>query len=437
MKGLFKSEEIEVLDVEFLELMNRKQRLETLLNSNLDFKNENNNNLRHSCHAFPAKFPPKLARLFIKNLSEENDTILDPMMGSATTLLEADLLNRVSYGFDIDPLSLIIGKAKFQNIDSSKVLNMANKILSSAIKMNYSSTDLGLELKKRFDPETEKFINFWFTKRTQKELLSLIQEIERIDNESYKLFFKMIFSSIIITKSGGVTLALDLAHTRPHKNNEKKVKPVFEEFSNKVKKITQNLSDIPSRVTIDYANSKKLPLKDEIIDLIITSPPYANNAIDYMRAHKFSLVWFGMSIKELRDIRKNYIGSENSINADYCSLPNLSTQIVNELKTKNTNKGNILHKYYSEMLTVFTELYRVLKFEGGCIFIVASSTLNGINTQTHKCFVELAELVGFETVGMGIRNLDRDRRMMPFGHKPNNSSIESRMHQEYVLGFWK
>jgi len=429
--------EIEDSEVENSELLNNKQKLELLLNSNLDFKNENNNNLRHSWHAFPAKFPPKLANLFIKNLSKENDLILDPMMGSSTTLLEADLLNRVSYGFDIDPLSLIIGKAKFQNIDSSKALSLTNKVLYSTIKKIHSNSNLKLDFKKHFDPETENFINYWFPKRTQKELLYLIEEIEKIEDAGYKLFFKMIFSSVIITKSGGVTYATDLAHTRPHKLRGKKVKPVFEEFSKKVKKVTQYLTEIPGRAIVDYANSKELPLKNESVDLIITSPPYANNAIDYMRAHKFSLVWFGMSIKDLREIRKKYIGSENSMNADFCDLPNLSTQIVTNLKSINEKKGKALHKYYSEMLMVLKELYRVLKYDRGCILIVASSTLNGIKTQTHKCFAELAELAGFETIGMGIRNLDRDRRMMPFRNSHNKSPIESRMHQEYVLGFWK
>ena len=436
MNNLFESE-IEVLEVETLERLNNKQKLEVLLNSDLDFKDKNNNDLRHLWHAFPAKFPPKLASLFIKNISKENDLILDPMMGSSTTLLEAGLLNRVSYGFDIDPLSLIIGKAKFQSIDSSKAISIANKILSSSIKKITSSSNLELYIKKRFDPETEKFIDYWFPKKTQKELLFLIQEIEKIDDEGYKLFFQMIFSSIIITKSGGVTCALDLAHTRPHKSTGKKVKSVFEEFSKKVKKITRSLSEIPGRVEIDYANSKKLPLEDETVDLIITSPPYANNAIDYMRAHKFSLVWFGMSIKDLREIRKKYIGSENLINANYCDLPDLSAQIVTQLKNKNEKKGKALHKYYSEMLMVFKELYRVLKYDSGCVFVVASSNLNGINTQTHKCIAELAELTGFKTVGIGIRNLDRDRRMMPFSNKSNNSQIESRMNREYVLGFWK
>ena len=46
MNSLFEPE-IEDSEVENSELLNNKQKLELLLNSNLDFKNENNNNLLH------------------------------------------------------------------------------------------------------------------------------------------------------------------------------------------------------------------------------------------------------------------------------------------------------------------------------------------------------------------------------------------------------
>ncbi len=43
----------------------------------------------HKAHSFPAKFPPQLPRKFILELTNPGDTVLDPMMGSGTTLLEA------------------------------------------------------------------------------------------------------------------------------------------------------------------------------------------------------------------------------------------------------------------------------------------------------------------------------------------------------------
>ena len=60
----------------------------------------------HNLHSFPAKFPPQLPRKFILSLTEPGDTVLDPMAGSGTTLLEARLAGRHAIGFDIDPLAL-------------------------------------------------------------------------------------------------------------------------------------------------------------------------------------------------------------------------------------------------------------------------------------------------------------------------------------------
>jgi len=45
------------------------------------------------------------------------------------------------------------------------------------------------------------------------------------------------------------------------------------------------------------------------VDFVLTSSPYAN-AIDYMRSHKFSLVWMGLSVSKLAMIRGQMVGAE-------------------------------------------------------------------------------------------------------------------------------
>jgi site-specific DNA-methyltransferase (adenine-specific) len=51
----------------------------------------------------PAPFPPELPRRLIKLLSYVGDTVLDPFVGSGTTVLEAHQLGREALGFDICP----------------------------------------------------------------------------------------------------------------------------------------------------------------------------------------------------------------------------------------------------------------------------------------------------------------------------------------------
>lgn len=51
---------------------------------------------------YRGNFAPQIARNLILNYTEEGDTILDPMVGSGTTLIEAKLLNRNAIGLDIN-----------------------------------------------------------------------------------------------------------------------------------------------------------------------------------------------------------------------------------------------------------------------------------------------------------------------------------------------
>ncbi len=52
---------------------------------------------------YRGNFAPQIARNLILNYTAENDLILDPMVGSGTTLIEAKLLNRNAIGIDINP----------------------------------------------------------------------------------------------------------------------------------------------------------------------------------------------------------------------------------------------------------------------------------------------------------------------------------------------
>ncbi len=442
--------------------------LTELINQNLDFHTHNSNYASHNFHSFPAKFPPQLPKHFIQGLTAPGDTILDPMQGSGTTIVEAILAGRRAVGTDIDPLALLITNVKTTLINPLTVIAYKQEIQRKAYAAYLDRPNSLLKaLETRWDKETREFVDYWFDTDTQLSIMALIMEIEKIEDVSISNFFKLAISGIIITKSGGVSLALDLAHTRPHrakviykangeilegheyleksianlKHATKILRSPFVEFDKRVLTNLRGLikSDqeqfLPRLI---FGDAEELPIASNSIDLIITSPPYASNAIDYMRAHKFSLVWLGYPIKELSEKRETYIGGEVLTNFAFEPLPNFTAGIVAEVETADKKKGQVLRRYYSEMARVMYEMYRVLKPGKSAIVVVGNSLMRNINTQTQNCLADIGRSLGFEVPGIGVRNLDRNRRMLPAGKIVNyESQIQQRMHEEYVIGFIK
>ncbi|MFP4528955.1 MAG: DNA methyltransferase [Candidatus Kapaibacterium sp.] len=438
-----------------------------VLSKDLNFHNSNSRYASHNFHSFPAKFPPQLPAQFIQRLTKPGDTVLDPMAGSGTTLVEAYLNDRIAIGFDIDPLAILLSKVKTSPLNYDRLYSEYVRIIRNAENEYRKNPSKLMEIAgKRWDEETCKFVNYWFHQDTQAELLSLIIEIERIDDDEIKNFFKLMFSSVIVTKTGGVSLALDLAHTRPHrakiifskegnciegidiyknesinKNLIKKLKSPIEEFK---KKFHQNIETVSrSEIRkylpeIHFGDAQHLPLGNDTIDLIVTSPPYASNAIDYMRAHKFTLVWFGYTIRQLSEKRKEYIGGESTSNIDLENLPEFSRSIIKNVAKKDIKKSKAIHRYYSEIVRILKEMKRVLKPSHAAILVVGNSIIRGEDIQIAKCFEEIGSTLGFDIPYISVRELDRNKRMMPTGFIQDKSSqIQKRMHEEYVIPFYK
>lgn len=440
------------------------EKLRSLLMSDLDFHNQASNYASHNFHSFPAKFPPQLPRKFILELTSVGDIVLDPMVGSGTTAVETFLLNRQVVGFDIDPLALQITRVKTSSINKDLVFHELRRIIYYASKSVEScQSEIISEINGSYDKESIEFIDKWFVKKTQIELFSILKEIGKVNNQILQDFFKIAFSSIIITKTGGVSLALDLGHTRPHLAKKvvdksgnlligessanvphyltKTLRSAITEFE---KKCLQNIegiqkeSDSRFSATIEFGNAQNLPLAENSIDLIVTSPPYASNAIDYMRAHKFSLVWFGYPISELGDRRKDYIGGEAITQFEFESLPQYPELIVNKLAHVDKKKSIVVHRYYSEMTRVLKEMFRVLKPQKSSIVVVGNSIIGGIDVEIPFCLSEIGKSIGFRVPAIGVRQLDRNKRMLPAGNNRDLSSqIQQRMHEEHVIGFYK
>jgi len=420
----------------------------------LSFKKANTTYLTHGFHSFAARFPPQLPRLFIERLTKPGEMVLDPMCGSGTTNVEALLLKRNSVGLDIDPLAVLISKCKVTPLSIDRLYECLMNVVSSLLRFKkYSLTwfvegrdvDDTIEANlSEYPPDVRRFFNYWFKPKTIAELATIVKIIREIEDPDIRRFFEVCFSSIIIRKSGGVSLARDLAHSRPHRDARKRVPCAFDEFIKRAYTMfglmKEFLSKCPNGVIAEiiWGDCRELPIEDCSIDLIVTSPPYAN-AIDYLRAHKFSLFWLGYTPKDIACLYPHYIGTERGFKKPYLKYRlKEAEQVVQMVINKDEKRGAILANYFNNMVEAISEMHRVLKPGKRCIIVIGPSTIRGILVETHKVIVEIGEQMGFKCISIIEREIDRDKRQLPLSRNRGLiNRIEARIHSESVIIFRK
>ena len=409
----------------------------------------------HALHPFAARFPHGLAGYFINALAAPGEVTLDPMCGSGITLLEGWLAGRSVIGVDLDPLARRQSLARTAALDAGAVRaagDAAGRRAADLYAGLGQPSDPLAATRAAMDEATRQFVDYWFLPETQTELAALTLAIRAEPDAGLRNLLEVVFSSIIVTKSGGVSRARDLAHTRPHRVTDKKPRRPLRVFAHSLNRAADAYAGVDGdrvgRSSVIAGDARRLPLADSSVDLIVTSPPYAN-ALDYMRAHKFALAWLGEPIPRLAGLRARYIGAEatggwaggGGAVAGIVPLPPGTQGVIDRLAVRDAPKARILGRYCGEMAAAIGEMRRTLRPGGAAIIVVGPSVMRGILIPTHDCLAEIAAGAGLDVVAVAPRNLDRDRRMMPArngvgagGGAGAGAGIEGRMHTEYIIG---
>jgi DNA modification methylase len=414
--------------------------LDRIMRGDLSFKGTTAAHAGHNTHAFAAKFPPQLPQVFIEELTEPREVVLDPMVGSGTAIVEAARAGRTGIGVDIDPLAVRISSAKTTPLDRETAEELADDIVDHAqITLATYGADYHDRVLQSFGTVTREFVEYWFLPETITELGALVTAIAALAPQPYRTFFEVLVSSIVVTKSGGVSLARDLAHSRPHKVESKKVKSAIVAFRDKADRAIAALEEIggfSGKAVVVRSDSKNLPLLDESVHLIVTSPPYAN-AIDYVRAHKFSLVWLGCQIDYLAELRRRFIGAEIHPDTPERLKSAAGEATLREIRERDPRRAEIVRRYFQEMTSTLQEMYRVLSRGRSAVVVVGPSTVRGVVVDTALILAEVGESLGFRLAGLRERQIDRDRRLMPMSRVSHEKGIEARIHREHVIAFVK
>ncbi len=366
--------------------------------------------------------------------------VLDPMAGSGTVLAVARASGHTALGIDSDPLAVLLSRVWTTAVDHESVLSKARQVLERAKKV-FDSLPLRDGYPLIADDETRSFVRFWFDGYVRRQLASLAVAIGRVHDAKTRDVLWCGFSRLIISKKIGVSRAMDLSHSRPHRVYDYgPIKP-FNAFEAATKRVVQNCprryaKDFGPATSFRHGDARKLPFRTDGMDLVIPSPPYLN-AIDYLRCSKFSLVWMGYRVSDLRSIRSENIGTESAGHSRVhdVDIANVVTAMCDTSGLSDRDE-RLLKRYVGDMKATIDEVSRVLRPKARAVYVIGDSTLRGTFVKNSGAVTQLAEMAGLKMVSRSTRKLPPNRRYLPPPSSNNaGENLQARLRTEVVLGF--
>ena len=381
---------------------------------------------------------PELALETLRSLNPAS-TVLDPMAGSGTVLRHAAEMGHKAIGRDLDPLAVLMARVWTTKCDASAVRRTYERIVKKANSLDGDKVALPWI---DGDAEAVAFTKYWFGATQRRVLRSIAYAIasEQRASQSKSDFaaldvVRVALSRIIVTKEQCASLARDTSHSRPHKVAQRSSYDVYEGFARSLNSVLEKLLRFPvpkgSEVRISEGDARKTRLKSESIDAVLTSPPYLN-AIDYMRGHRMSLIWFGYSLALLREVRGCAIGTERGLRKADFDVLKLKTSF-GDLDRLTRRDSSMFDRYIRDVCAMVTESARVLR-KGGCAtFVVGNSCLRGVYVRNAEVVAAAAELAGLVEKRRYDRDLPNHSRYLP----TSSPRLAKRMRSETILSFVK
>lgn len=336
---------------------------------NIDFGTNGHDTtyLTHGIHPYPAKFPPQLPKSILEEYAKRGDRILDPFCGSGTTNVEARLHGYDSIGIDINGLSTLLTKVKSTPLDKFQIeliYSFFERLENDLLIWNFNRPEIFIK--------TIEAQDHWFQKNVSEEITHILNNIKSIEDEDISDFLKISLSSIIVKVSNQDSDTRFVA-------KDKKIEDLFtlKQFLTKSKdyllRIIQFSAaiDQTSQLDIFNADSREISfLEDKSINIIITSPPYANT-YDYYLYHKSRKRWLDIDVKFAQN---NEIGSRR----EYSSLKRDPV------------------KWENDLILCFTEMHRVLANSGMAFVVIGDSFIQKELVKIDEVITKFAPAIGFK-----------------------------------------
>lgn len=360
-----------------------------------------------SLSKYYAGFSPAFVKDAIKALKiTDKDTILDPWAGQGTTGWVSQNLGINSCLVDINPvMSIYAGAADAKLLIENKrnkiIKQIDNILLTNVPKCTHQCIGPEWAPKKLWEM-THSIVSYLNEQGLFSKDSEVNTELALISAATF-IFFKNKIkwnptSNPTHFKIGTEPSSYKCTYEHYCKMILRKVISLLDSRIEKVE--TNKIGNL----RVFNGDSKSIPLNDEAVDFVITSPPYCTR-IDYAKLTLIELsVLASCGSKNLDDLRLNQMGSpviskEKSVfSGDWGkTCENILSFVFNHDShgSKNYYHKNLL-KYFSDAYSSIKEIKRCLKPNGQGLLVVQNSYYKESEIQLSKIYQEMFSGLGFE-----------------------------------------
>ncbi len=373
-----------------------------------DFLGQSYASMYPNLHKYPATMLPQIGIELLKDFKAKKTNLLDPYCGSGSSFvsgLEFGIKDFV--GFDLNPLAIMISRARLAFIDEHLLLKQKENLLKNITNLD-----------------------FWLPKQAQVYLLNIFSHIKRVQNKDIHNLFLLAFSETLreasYTRSNEFKL-FRMKNYTTHKPN------VNEIFALKLETLVQNYMNFYQKKLKNISFSLHNNTFKHIgcsFDTILTSPPYGDSktTVAYGQFSTFINEWLGF--KDARRLDSTLLGGKKSTNL---YEKGYIKEALNEIAKIDKKRALEISSFYFDLESSIKKIATCVNENGKVFFVVGNRRVKNITLPTDRFIAEIFSENGFKH----LRTLHRkiSNKAMPLKNSPTNQKgiLAQTMSNEFII----
>lgn len=362
-----------------------------------------------------AGFPESFAKTVIGSSGlKDGSVVYDPWNGSGTTTTAAMKLGHHAWGIDINPVMVMVARARNLSGSSVDLLEKEGAKLFKSFKGDIGKIQEDDPLLQWFDYASALLI------RTVEQRARCLMSNNDFNDQGFELnryaclasnLYVALFNACrVLTKS---FRSSNPTWLRLPKDSEEKLAISFDDFKSVVLTQVKNIADgLRISNSEEYASSDSSIfvgdsttfVKDGGVDLILTSPPYCTR-IDYTAATRVELALVSPMLNVSREeLSRSMIGSirvPKRLPEPKKAWGPTCNEFIRVLQNHSSKASSGYYykthvDYFEKMSASMRGLHRCLRKGGGLVMVVQDSFYKDIHNDVPTMLTEMAVSEGFE-----------------------------------------